>query len=109
LHQCRDTAYEYVHIVGSFTFWCPNAFSPNNDLKNDGFTGYGVGIKSATFEIFNRWGEKIYISDNLENPWDGTFWNKGDKCPEDVYVYLFDVVSEDNEHHKYTGRVSLIK
>ncbi len=109
LQQCRDTAYEYVHVVGSFTFWCPNAFSPNDDLKNDGFTGYGVGIKSATFVIFNRWGEKIYTSDNLANPWDGTFWNKGDKCPEDVYVYLFDVVSEDNEHHKYTGRVSLIK
>ncbi|MFN5346813.1 MAG: PKD domain-containing protein, partial [Bacteroidota bacterium] len=107
--QCRDTAYEYVHIVGSFSFWCPSAFSPNDDLKNDGFTGYGVGIKSATFTIFNRWGEKIYFSDNLANPWDGSFWNEGNRCPEDVYVYLFDVVSEDNEHHKYTGRVSLVK
>ena len=108
-HQCRDTAYEYVHITGSFNFWCPNAFSPNDDLKNDGFTGYGVGIKSVAFVIFNRWGEKIYMSDNLDNPWDGTFWNKGEKCPEGVYVYLFDVIANDNEHHKYTGRVSLVK
>ena len=80
-----------------------------NDLKNVGFTGYGIGIKSATFKIFNRWGEEIFNSDNLEIPWDGTFWNKGEKCPEDVYVYLFDVISNDNEHHKYTGRVSLVK
>ena len=108
-HGCRDTAYETIHVIPDFSVFIPSAFSPNDDWYNEGFTGYGVGIKSASFKIFDRWGELIYISDSLGKPWDGTFSNSGKPCAEGIYVYLFDVVSFNNEPHQYSGRVSLVR
>jgi gliding motility-associated-like protein len=92
-----------------FSVFIPNAFSPNGDWYNEGFTGYGVGIKSASFKIFDRWGELIYTSDSLGKPWDGTFSTSGAPCAEGIYVYLFDIISFDNEPHQYSGRVSLVR
>jgi gliding motility-associated-like protein len=108
-HGCRDTAYETIHVMPDFSVFIPNAFSPNGDWYNEGFTGYGVGIKSASFKIFDRWGELIYTSDSLGKPWDGTFSTSGAPCAEGIYVYLFDIISFDNEPHQYSGRVSLVR
>jgi gliding motility-associated-like protein len=108
-HGCRDTAYETIHVMPDFSVFIPNAFSPNGDWYNEGFTGYGVGIKSASFKIFDRWGELIYTSDSLGKPWDGTFSKSGAPCAEGIYVYLFDVISFDDEPHQYSGRVSLVR
>lgn len=106
---CVDTFLNEVVLHGEVSFYVPNAFSPNNDGKNDDFTGYGIGIERAEFFIFDRWGKMIYKSDALSKPWDGTYWNSGELCPEGTYVYLFQVHHGDPVPTEYKGRVSLVR
>ena len=51
--------------------------------------GYGAGIKKYNMKIFNRWGEKLFETDDLYTGWDGTF--KGEKVKQDVYAVIFDL------------------
>jgi gliding motility-associated-like protein len=106
---CVDTFYNKVKVKGDFSFWVPNAFTPNDDLYNESFTGYGIGIERAEFWIYDRWGNVVFMSDDLSRGWDGTYFNKGDQCPEAVYVYLFKVYNGEPVPKEYTGRVSLVR
>ncbi|MFN8155479.1 MAG: gliding motility-associated C-terminal domain-containing protein [Bacteroidia bacterium] len=106
---CVDTFLNEVVLHDEVSFYVPNAFSPNSDGRNEGFTGYGVGIERAEFFIFDRWGKMIYKSDALNKPWNGTYWNNGDPCPEGTYVYLFRVHHGEPEPTEYKGRVSLVR
>ncbi len=106
---CVDTFLNEVVLHDEVSFYVPNAFSPNNDGKNDDFTGYGIGIERAEFFIFDRWGKMIYKADALSKPWDGTYWNSGEPCPEGTYVYLFQVHHGDPVPTEYKGRVSLVR
>lgn len=64
----------------------PNAFTPTESLgTNDVFLAKGFGIKEFRMMIFDRWGEKIFESNDIYKGWDGTY--KGSSVKEDVYVY----------------------
>ena len=74
----------------------PNAFTPNlggpsggkynaSKMDNDVFYPWYDGVVEYKLEIYNRWGELIFTSDNVETGWDGYF--KGSICKQDVYVY----------------------
>jgi len=106
---CVDTFYNEVRIFGENTFYVPNAFSPNGDGLNEFFTGYGIGIRSAEFFIFDRWGEMIFMTDDLAKGWDGTYISTGEPCKQDVYVYMFRVDRGDPQPREYTGRVTLVR
>jgi gliding motility-associated-like protein len=85
----------------------PNIFSPNNDGQNDVLFVNGKGIKSMKFFIYNRWGEKVFESMNLDQGWDGTF--KGTPLPPSVFVYYVDAIMESGERIVRKGDVTLIK
>jgi len=71
IEGCIDTAYQTVIVLPDFYF--PNAFTPNANDRNDLFMGYGAGIKKYKMTIFDRWGEKLFETDDLYTGWDGTF------------------------------------
>jgi gliding motility-associated-like protein len=107
-YGCRDTAIEPVRIEPEFTFFIPNAFTPNGNGNNEYFMGQGIGIAQFDFLVFDRWGNKIFESKDPAVGWDGRLPN-GDKAQIDVYVYkiyITDVMSED---HTYIGHVSLVR
>lgn len=91
----------------------PNLFSPNNDGVNDVFYPRGTGLlKVQTLRIFNRWGETVFEkkSFNANDPsagWDGTY--KGSKLISDVFVYVMDLVCENNSVLSLRGNISLVK
>ena len=65
----------------------PNAFTPNNDAINDTFSPvFDRGIDEYNFMVFNRWGQKIFETNNPTAGWDGTFG--GQDSPIGVYVYV---------------------
>lgn len=67
-------------------FKLPTTFTPNGDGINDVIYVKGWGIKTLeTYEIYNRWGELIYKSSNIEEGWDGYY--KGELQNNDVYAY----------------------
>ncbi|MFW0715722.1 putative Ig domain-containing protein [Pedobacter sp. N23S346] len=87
--------------------YIPNAFTPNNDGKNDIFLIYGNTIASARMTVLTQWGQLIFQSDNVANGWDGTF--KGVNQPVGVYVYMVDVQFNDGTSTMKKGTITLIR
>lgn len=72
--------------IGDGALYFPNAFTPNADQMNEVFTGVGNNITSFHMDIWNRWGELIYSTDDLAAGWNGYY--KGTIVPNDIYVYV---------------------
>ncbi len=104
---CKDTAYFTVYIDPSFTFYIPNAFSPNADGNNDYFFGSGIGITNYEMRIFNRWGDQVFTSFDENEKWNGTL-RSGKLAMQDVYVYTFVVRDVYTEQHTFRGKVTLL-
>ena len=64
----------------------PNAFSPNDNGRNDQFQVKGRNIKDFEMRIFTRWGQQIFYSDDINVSWDGTYNNE--LAPSAIYVYI---------------------
>ncbi len=95
----------------SALLFTPNAFTPNDDGRNDVFYPVSNGyILDYRMDIFDRWGMNIFTTNNFGVGWDGTFNNR--PAQQDVYVYRI-VYSFENENgildeKVLLGRVSLI-
>ena len=110
IYGCVDTAINCIEIGTQFTFYIPSAFSPNNDGINDYFTPRGTDVGTYEMYIFDRWGMKIFYTNNIWEGWNGGVNNKGSRiCQEDVYVYLINVTDTKGVQHHYTGSVTLLK
>jgi gliding motility-associated-like protein len=107
-YGCADTSEQIVPILAEFTFFVPNAFTPNGNGNNDVFYGSGEGIREFTMLIFDRWGNLIFESHDPSVGWDGTR-NGGTLCQIDTYVYRFVIIDVLGEEHKYMGHVNLVR
>ncbi|MDP1747275.1 MAG: gliding motility-associated C-terminal domain-containing protein, partial [Bacteroidota bacterium] len=109
IYNCIDTAYETIIIEPEFEFYIPNAFTPNGDEKNDSFSPKGVFIKEYEMMIFDRWGNLIFFSDDINKGWDGKI-NRGTEIAlQDVYVYSIRVIDFKKEEYLYKGIVTLLR
>jgi len=97
----------------SSCFIFPNGFTPNGDLVNDNFQPViecGAEVESYQLVVFNRWGQKVFQTNDPSVGWDGSFNNK--ISTSDVYVWKaffsyykgFEIVEES-----LVGDVSLIR
>ena len=69
----------------------PTAFTPNDDGNNDVFRVRGVGIADIEiFRVYNRWGEQLFETSQLNEGWDGT--HKGEKVEQGVYMYYVQAI-----------------
>ncbi|TWR25233.1 gliding motility-associated C-terminal domain-containing protein [Mucilaginibacter pallidiroseus] len=87
--------------------YVPNAFTPNGDGNNDLFQIYGNAIQSATFTVYDQWGQLQFRANNKSAGWDGTF--KGTPQPTGVYVYYLEAVLNDGTTFKKKGTVTLLR
>lgn len=103
-----------IHVIcNGGNVFIPNTFTPNGDGANDVFYPRGTGlftIKSA--RVFNRWGEVVYERSNFQANdaaagWDGTY--KGIKLNPDIYVYVIDVLCDNNTTLPFKGNIALLK
>ncbi len=108
-HGCVDSATNCIVVNPNFTFYIPDAFSPNADGINDIFMAKGSYVKNFEMYIFDRWGMKLFYSNDMNNGWNGTVNNKNQICQQDTYVYLINAVDSKGNKHSYTGKVNLIK
>ena len=105
---CKDTAYAKVKVEANIVLYVPDAFTPNGDGLNDGFRAYGEGINSFEMHIFDRWGDIVFQSDNIEQQWNGRA-NGGDKIStSNIFSYLIKYSDFYNKPHTRKGRVALI-
>jgi len=91
----------------------PNAFTPNNDNINDVFKPvYECELTDFRLMIFNRWGDLIYETNEIEVPWDGKANNGRDIAQNDVYVWILEYAIPFNgqaEKHFRIGHITLLK
>jgi gliding motility-associated-like protein len=74
-----------VGVVPPIALYIPNAFTPNGDGLNDTFGPVGEGITDYSMQIFNRWGNLIFESNDMNVQWDGNYHNE--IAPTGTYVY----------------------
>lgn len=97
----------YLEIIYRSKVAFPNAFSPNGDGTNDIFNFKSRYIRSATMKIFNRWGELIYQTDDMEKGWDGTV--DGKYAPPGVYIHHTTLTDDMGITFVKSGEVVLIR
>ncbi|MBI3511105.1 MAG: gliding motility-associated C-terminal domain-containing protein [Bacteroidetes bacterium] len=106
---CTDTTMQRVEVNPEFTLYIPNAFTPNGDGLNDNFLAYGNEVSDFHMMMFDRWGEMIYETSDMNAGWDGTARGGKEISQEGVYVYKIMVTDFRGKKHSYTGHVSLLK
>ena len=104
---CTETDTIEVTVDVTTDLFVPNAFSPNNDGQNDVLYVRGKGIRDLVFVIYDRWGEKIFETDDIKDGWDGTY--NGKKLSTAVFVYNVKVTYYTEEEEELKGNVTLIR
>lgn len=89
------------------SIFTPNAFSPNGDGLNDEFVVGITNLKRYRIQIYNRYGNQVFFTDNIFDNWKGTF--KSNEQPTGVYYYVIFGTHLNNTTVKYTGSVTLIR
>jgi len=87
--------------------WIPNAFTPNGDGLNDKFKPYIENVDYFHLYIFDRWGELIFETQNINEGWDGLY--KGRKAMEGSYGWRIDYTNYSDEKYKKYGFVILYR
>lgn len=110
-YGCKDTARVVVEITPDFALYIPNAFTPDGNDKNDMFQPMGVGINEDDYrmDIFDRWGENIFTSNNFRKGWDGSVKGSSKPAPQGVYIYKLMVTDLQGNKHPYVGHVTVIR
>lgn len=107
---CQDTTYTTVSVVSDVVIYAPNAFTPDGDEYNQTFKVEIMGIDpyDFTLQIFNRWGELIFVSNNPNEGWDGTY--QGKVVQDGAYAWKVRAKDRiDDNIYNWTGSVSVIK
>jgi gliding motility-associated-like protein len=86
----------------------PNVFTPNEDGYNDVFKLYADGMTIISMQIFNRWGQMVYETNNVNEGWNGYF-NSGAIAPEGTYYYVANAKYLNNEKQELKGSLTLIR
>jgi gliding motility-associated-like protein len=105
---CRGEGSVTIKTYKGPDIYVPTAFSPNNDGLNDIFKPFPVGITRLNyFRIYNRWGELVYSTTELNKGWDG---NSGPhKQAAGVYVWMAQAVTRDDKLITKKGTVMLVR
>ncbi|MHC1708384.1 MAG: choice-of-anchor L domain-containing protein [Bacteroidales bacterium] len=106
-YGCVDSAFGLVVVTPDNTLYIPDAFTPNHDGHNDVFQAFGTNIPEFQMDIYNRWGELIFTSDNINTGWDGYY--KGDIAQTGVYNVIIKYRDINGNKHSHYGRVTLIR
>ena len=88
----------------------PHAFSPNQDGHNDTYVVLHSNLLKLKFEVFNRWGNRVYLNNDYQNEWDGKGVDNflGKDLPNGTYYYIIITThSETNVVKKYSGYITL--
>lgn len=86
----------------------PNAFSPNDDDKNDRFRPIlQCPLQNARLRVFNRWGQTVCDTKDVINGWDGRLNDIA--CPREVYIYLLEFEESDGASKAIRGELTLLR
>ena len=108
---CVDTTSAFIDIIPIDRYTLPNAFTPNNDDKNDIYLGVGTleNISDFNMKIWNRWGDLVFETNNQYEGWNGRKLNSGPLLSAGVYVVLVNYESARDGMIQHKGFATLIR
>lgn len=113
---CADSIVKTVTVNPVYNIIIPNAFTPGNggggyydpsSTANTIFYPFADYVTDMRLNIFNRWGELIFESNEFEYGWDGTY--RDQPCPQDVYVYKVEFEFSDGVRVTRVGDLTLFR
>ena len=114
--DAKDTSLSNIScIISPSKLFFPNAFSPNGDGVNDKISVHSLFVenntnfsgRNFTLEIFNRWGEQVYVSQSINDEWDGMY--KGTLIQSGVYMYQLKAMGVDNRSYSLKGTITIVE
>ncbi|MBA3665550.1 MAG: gliding motility-associated C-terminal domain-containing protein [Bacteroidetes bacterium] len=109
-NNCYDSLEKQICVLEGFNFWMPDCFTPNTDNLNDILIPKGTAWIEAgyQFEVYNRWGKRIFHTSDPYKGWDG---KAGDDTfdPSNVYFWRATVTDNIHETHEMKGHVLLLR
>jgi gliding motility-associated-like protein len=106
---CEAKREHQVVIGPEFSFFIPNAFTPDGDGDNDLFFGKGKGIIEYQLMIFDRWGNFIFHADDLDKGWNGKANGGAEIAQQDVYVWKVELTDVFKKKHNFIGTVTIVR
>lgn len=104
---CIDSITIPIQVFKEFYIYIPNAFIPDGDRFNEVFSGSFIGVKEIKIEIYNRWGQEVFSSTDINFEWDGTY--KGSRVQNGTYVWKLTYIPVDRvDRELYTGHVIVL-
>jgi gliding motility-associated-like protein len=114
---CSDSILQSVTVNPVYDIIIPNAFTPTDSgdnglydpssTSNSIFYPFADYVENFRMSIFNRWGELIFETKNINYGWNGTY--RGSPCPQDVYVYKAEFEFSDGHKVTKTGDITLFR
>lgn len=108
-YGCSDTTYKNPVVEQDFLFYIPSGFSPNDDGNNDIFSPVGIFVDKFEMRIYDRWGNLIFYSNDLNKGWDGKVNNRTEISQQEAYVYVIKATDIKKRKHYYRGTITVIR
>jgi gliding motility-associated-like protein len=105
---CSSEMIKTVHIDKEYTFFVPDAFTPDGDGLNDVFVAQGNRISSFEMQVFDRWGGVIFESTSINLGWDGTDFS-GTPIDNGIYLYHIALYDHSGRLWVYNGELKLMR
>ena len=104
---CTDTISRPLEVEEEWYIYIPNTFTPDGDRFNNFFTASTYGIQTVAVTIFNRWGQLVFTSQDLNFKWDGTF--NGEVVIDGTYTYKVSFTTNSRRNRTLVGHVNVLK
>lgn len=104
---CTDTIIKPINIEDEWFLYVPNSFTPDDDRFNNTFEASTIGVQSLKIDIFNRWGEVVYQSNDSNFIWNGTYNNS--TAPDGTYTYSIEFITDSGRNKTQLGHVNLLR
>jgi gliding motility-associated-like protein len=103
------SAFDEVNLIDSCPpiVHIPNVFTPNGASPNDLYRPYLEGFVAMEMRIYNRWGEKVFETQDLNGAWDGYYQSK--EAPEGVYVCLIELMGNNGFRQVHKTDITLLR
>ncbi|MNY59697.1 hypothetical protein D3C86_1961710 [compost metagenome] len=100
-----------IIVKDDHILYVPNTFTPDGDEFNNEFTPIvtaGYDTRNYSFTLYNRWGETLFESQDVNRGWDGTYLGK--LVPAGIYTWTIRIKSLDDDRYEvFTGHVNMMR
>lgn len=109
INDCQNTFCRDIQMIEKLRVYVPSAFTPDGDGVNEVFVPVVLGADFYEFTVFDRWGEILFESSQVGEPWLGEVSGGEHFAQPGVYLWHLKVVGQDLEGREYNGHVTLIR